>query len=94
MSETQTKTIRERVIGILEKMAIPPRDKITDSSRLRRDLGLDSLDEVDFIMSLEDEFRICMNPSYEEKPELNPVPDGESTFGYVVNYITSHYQPS
>ncbi|NLN50261.1 MAG: acyl carrier protein [Acholeplasmataceae bacterium] len=53
-------------------------DKITNEARLQEDLGADSLDAVELIMSIEDEFNIQV--SDEMAAEIK-------TVGQLVNYI-------
>ena len=49
--------MRERVIEILKQFGIAE-TAITDQTNFSRDLGMDSLDSVDLIMQLEQEFGI------------------------------------
>ena len=49
--------MKERIIEILTNFGIE-RSAITDNVHFSRDLGLDSLDTVDLIMQLEQEFGI------------------------------------
>lgn len=49
--------MKERIIEILTNFGIK-RSAITDTVHFSRDLGLDSLDTVDLIMQLEQEFGI------------------------------------
>ncbi len=56
-------------------------DNITDETNIADDLGADSLDIVDLMMSIEDEFEI-------------EIPDGDidkvKTVGDLANYIEEH----
>ena len=56
-------------------------DKITEQTNILEDLGADSLDVVDILMSLEDEFEI-------EIPD--EAIDKIKTVGQLVNYIKSN----
>ncbi|MVM40778.1 acyl carrier protein [Spirosoma sp. HMF3257] len=49
--------MKERVIEILSGFGVPE-TAITEQTHFARDLGLDSLDSVDLIMQLEQEFGI------------------------------------
>lgn len=62
---------------LAEQLNIAP-EKITKESRLLEDLGADSLDFVEMLMSLEDEFGISI--SDEQAKEMK-------TVGDVVDYI-------
>ncbi len=72
--------IFERIRAILAEQLDVAEDEITMESSIAEDLGADSLDVVDLIMSIEDEFDL-------------EVPDTEveniKTVGDVVNYIES-----
>ena len=55
--------------------------QVTPTSRLREDLGLDSLDTVEIVIALEDEFVFEIPASESEK--FFAVPD-------IVDYISKH----
>ncbi len=71
----------EKVKNILAEQLEVSEDKITMDSMIADDLGADSLDVVDLLMSLEDEFEI-------------EIPDEEieniKTVGNLVNYIENN----
>lgn len=71
----------EKIRKILSEQLDIEEDKITLSSNIVEDLGADSLDIVDLLMSLEDEFDV-------------EVPDEEieniKTIGDMVNYIENN----
>ncbi len=71
----------EKVKDILVEYLEVEEDSITADTDIQNDLGADSLDIVDLIMSFEDEFEI-------------EVPDEEieslRTVGALVSYIESH----
>lgn len=71
----------EKVKAILSEQLEVSEDSITMESMIADDLGADSLDVVDLLMSLEDEFEI-------------EIPDEEieniKTVGNLVNYIESN----
>lgn len=70
--------VLEKVKAILAEQFDVEEDKITAETDLQEDLGADSLDVVDLLMSIEDEFEV-------------EVPDEEieniKTVGSLVDYI-------
>ena len=73
----------EKVQKILAEQLELDADEITMDSSLVEDLGIDSLDFVDIVMSLEDEFDT-------EFPEEDMV--GIKTVGDIVKYIEDKIQ--
>lgn len=73
--------VLEKVKAILSEQFDVDEDKITAETDLQEDLGADSLDVVDLLMSIEDEFDV-------------EVPDEEieniKTVGSLVSYIEAH----
>ncbi len=73
--------VLEKVKAILAEQFDVEEEKITETTDLQDDLGADSLDVVDLLMSIEDEFEI-------------EVPDDEienlKTVGALVNYIEAN----
>ena len=73
--------VLEKVKAILAEQFDVEEDKITVDTDLQEDLGADSLDVVDLLMSIEDEFEV-------------DVPDEEieniKTVGALVNYIEAN----
>ncbi len=73
--------VLEKVKAILAEQFDVEEDKITADTDLQEDLGADSLDVVDLLMSIEDEFDV-------------EVPDEEieniKTVGALVSYIESN----
>ena len=73
--------VLEKVKAILAEQFDVEEDKITADSDLQVDLGADSLDVVDLLMSIEDEFEV-------------EVPDEEieniKTVGSLVSYIEAN----
>ncbi|HCA71298.1 MAG TPA: acyl carrier protein [Ruminococcaceae bacterium] len=71
----------EKVKHILAEQFDVEEDNITDETNIADDLGADSLDIVDLMMSIEDEFEI-------------EIPDGDidkvKTVGDLANYIEEH----
>jgi len=74
-------TIYEKVIVIIANQFDVSEDSINESTDLRNDLGADSLDAVDLLMDIDDEFEL-------------DIPDEEiiyiRTIGDVVKYIEDH----
>lgn len=73
--------VLEKVKTILSEQFDAEEDSITTETTLADDLGADSLDVVDLLMSIEDEFEVDI-----------PDEDVESikTVGALVEYIESH----
>ena len=73
--------VLEKVKAILSEQFDVEEDSITADTSIAEDLGADSLDVVDLLMSLEDEFEI-------------EIPDEEieniKTVGDIVKYIEDH----
>ncbi|HEX3016576.1 MAG TPA: acyl carrier protein [Caproicibacter sp.] len=73
--------VLEKVKAILSEQFDAEEDTITPETSIADDLGADSLDVVDLLMSIEDEFEI-------------EVPDEEvenlKTVGELVKYIENH----
>ena len=71
----------EKVVAILADQFDVEEDKIVEDTNLQDDLGADSLDVVDLLMSIEDEFEI-------------EIPDDEieniKTVGALVSYIEAN----
>lgn len=71
--EIQVTTLISKHLGI-------PLDKITSSSAFIQDLGADSLDTVEMILAIEDQFRIEIPEEDAEKME---------TVALVIRYVKS-----
>lgn len=73
--------VLDKVKAILSSQFEVDEDSITENTNIEDDLGADSLDVVDMLMSLEDEFQV-------------EIPDEEieniRTVGEVVAYIEEH----
>ena len=73
--------VLEKIKAILSGQFDVEEDSITPETDLPHDLGADSLDVVDLLMSIEDEFEV-------------EIPDSEveniKTVGALVEYIESH----
>ncbi|KAJ1925155.1 mitochondrial acyl carrier protein [Tieghemiomyces parasiticus] len=53
-----TESIQKRIFEVLNDFAKVPKDKITPTADFSKDLGLDSLDVVEVVMAIEEEFNI------------------------------------
>ncbi|MGX9145882.1 acyl carrier protein [Mesorhizobium sp. 128a] len=51
-------TIKERISKIIVELLRIDAEKVTEKAAFRQDLGADSLDEVELVMSFEEEFGI------------------------------------
>lgn len=74
--------MKEKIIDILGNFGVQ-RTAITDTVHFTRDLGLDSLDTVDLIMQLEQEFGIRIPD--EDYPKL-------TTLSSVMHYLETEQQ--
>ncbi len=79
MSNVYTDQILRRVTKTMNEVLSVPSDKITLSARLMEDLGADSLDAVEVVMALEDEFQTHFGDV--DRDKIVTVED-------VVNYVT------
>ena len=73
--------VLEKVKAILAEQFDVDEDKITVDTDLQEDLGADSLDVVDLLMSIEDEFEVEVPD--EEIENIKPV-------GALVSYIEAN----
>jgi NADH dehydrogenase (ubiquinone) 1 alpha/beta subcomplex 1 len=73
--------VTERIINVIKNFDQVDSNKISDKVKFTEDLGLDSLDVVEVVMAIEDEFAI-------------EIPDAEAdkiaSIQDAVEYITSH----
>ncbi len=74
-------SVREKVIGIIREQLGQDKGTITDETHFINDLGADSLDTVELVMELEDEFGISISDEEAEKIQ---------TVGDAVKYIETH----
>lgn len=74
-------TVSERVIDIVAEQLGVEKDKITTETSFVNDLGADSLDTVELVMALEDEFE-------------TEIPDEEAekitTVQQAIDYVKAH----
>ena len=73
-------SVKERVIDIVAEQLGVDKDKITIETSFVNDLGADSLDTVELVMELEEEFDINIPDDAAEKIQ---------TVGQAVEYIES-----
>lgn len=73
--------ILEKIIGILCDQLDLDREQVTEDSEIIDDLGADSLDIVDLVMTLEEEFDTEISDEMIE---------GMKTVGDVVRYVEEH----
>lgn len=71
-------SVKERVIDIVSEQLGVNKDQITESTHFVNDIGADSLDTVELVMELEEEFGISIPDDAAEKIQ---------TVGEAINYI-------
>ena len=74
-------SVRDKVVEIIREQLGQDKDTITDETHFINDLGADSLDTVELVMELEDEFGISISDEEAEKIQ---------TVGDAVKYIETH----
>ncbi len=74
-------TIDEKVKGIIIEQLGVDEEEVTPTASFVDDLGADSLDQVELVMALEEEFKLEI--SDEDAEKIKTVQDA-------VNYITAH----
>ena len=67
MNDTLTKSDKEAVYQILLEQLEIKRDQLTDDAHLEKDLGADSLDEIQIVMALEEKFHLTIPDDHSEK---------------------------
>ena len=73
--------IEEKVKGIIVEQLGVDEDEVTPTASFVDDLGADSLDQVELVMALEEEFKLEI--SDEDAEKIKTVQDA-------VSYITAH----
>jgi len=80
-THTHTHQVTERVLSVVKDFGKVEEGKLSPTAHFNKDLGLDSLDAVEVVMALEEEFAI-------------EIPDAEAdrilSVGDAVTYITAH----
>ena len=79
LEEQLTTSIQDRVIDLISTGLKVDREKIKPNSRFIDDLGADSLDQVELVMALEEEFELEIGDDEAEKFQ---------TVQQVVDYIS------
>ena len=74
-------SVQERVIEIVSEQLGVDKEKVTAETSFVNDLGADSLDTVELVMELEEEFDINIPDDAEEKIQ---------TVGQAIDYIKGH----
>lgn len=74
-------SVRDRVIEIICEQMGQSKDKVTEETSFINDLGADSLDTVELVMELEDEFDLSIPDDAAEKIK---------TVGDAIGYIEEH----
>jgi acyl carrier protein len=73
--------VEQKVIGIVCKQLNVPKEKVSRATSFVNDLGADSLDTVELVMALEEEFDMEIPDEQAEKIQ---------TVGQAVDYIAAH----
>lgn len=76
-------TIEERVVGIIAEQLGVKKEEVTKEASFVDDLGADSLDTVELVMALEEEFETEIPDEDAEKI---------TTVQQAVNYINAHHE--
>ena len=76
-------SVRDRVIEIVCEQMGQSKEKVTETTSFINDLGADSLDTVELVMELEDEFDLSIPDEEAEKIK---------TVGDAITYIEAHSQ--
>ena len=75
------KEVTDRIISVVKNFDQVDGSKVTPETKFIDDLGLDSLDQVEVVMAIEDEFAV-------EIPD--PEADKISSIAEAVEYISTH----
>ena len=86
---TNTQTIEQRLRQIFENQLNLNPEQLTPSSTLGDDLGCDSLDMVELLMAVEEEFKDELGGEIPESAA-----EKFSTFGDVLTYVQAGGKPS
>ena len=81
MSDERREQIKDRVIAIVSEQMNVAKEKVSLETSFINDLGADSLDTVELLMEMEDEFSVQIPEDEAEKIQ---------TVGDAVDYISRH----
>ena len=81
VEDSQVASVQDRVIEIVASQLGVSKDQITPETSFINDLGADSLDTVELVMELEEEFEINITDDAAEKIQ---------TVGQAVEFIEKH----
>uniref|UniRef100_A0A6T5Y6I5 Acyl carrier protein n=1 Tax=Thalassionema nitzschioides TaxID=33649 RepID=A0A6T5Y6I5_9STRA len=73
--------VSERIVSVVKNFDKVDESKVTSESKFADDLGLDSLDAVEVVMAIEDEFAVEIPDAEADKIE---------SIGDAVEYISGH----
>lgn len=73
--------VTERVLEVIKSFEKVDESKVTINSHLEKDLGLDSLDTVEVVMGIEEEFVLTMT---------DESADRIATVADAINYVCNH----
>lgn len=73
--------VSERVLSVVKNFEKVDEDAVKESAKFQEDLGLDSLDVVEVVMAMEEEFTIEI-PDNESEKLLTPA--------QVIDYVAAH----
>ena len=73
--------VTERIISVVKNFDQVDPNKVTPETKFVEDLGLDSLDVVEVVMAIEDEFAV-------EIPDIEA--DKISSIAEAIDYISTH----
>ncbi len=82
--EIAVASVSDKVTDIVCDQLGVPREKVTSETSFINDLGADSLDTVELVMELEEEFDLSIPDEDAEKIQ---------TVGEAINYIEGHVSP-
>jgi len=73
--------VAARIIELVAEKMDKPKDEISEDKSIINDLGADSLDVVELMMDMEDEFELSIPEEEAQKLE---------TIGSVIDYVCEH----
>lgn len=84
-NEMNTQEIEKRAIRTIKEQLCYRNEKVEPAMTFRGDLGMDSLDEIELVMALEEEFEIGISDDDAEKI---------STVKEAIEYLTKRVTPN